>query len=83
MIIGTSDSRRRILHSSHAVETGKHQIEDYQVRNQVAGHAQAGLAVMSDLGVESRTLEVHLDPVCDPRIVFDYQYRAAHRRSLQ
>ena len=59
----------------HAVETGKRQVQDYQVRGQVAGQGQAGLAVMGNLGREPGALEVDLDPLRYPGVVFDYKVR--------
>ena len=79
MIIGTSDSPTQDPAQLHSIETGKHQIEDYQVRSQIAGQRQTGFAVMSNFSGESGALKVHLNPVRYPRIVFNYQYCAAHQ----
>ena len=67
----------------HAVEPGKRQVQDYQVRGQVAGQGQTGLAVMGNVGREPGAFEIHPDPVRDPLVVFDYQYRADHGRSSE
>ena len=65
----------------YAVETRKHEIEDYQVGSEVAGQGQTGPAVTGNLGGESGALEIQLHPVRDPRIIFDYQYCAAQSES--
>ena len=66
----------------YAVETRKHEIEDYQVGSEVAGQGQTGLAVTGNLGGESGALEIQLHSVRDPRIIFDYQYCACGTTKL-
>ncbi len=67
----------------HAVETRKHEIEDYQVWSEMTGQGQTGLAVVGNVGGEPGALKIQLHPVRDPRIVFDYQYCGAQRESSE
>lgn len=67
----------------HPVEARQHQIEHDQVRAVRAGKGDAGASVAGDFGAEPGAFEMDLEPVGDPRLVFDDQNRAPrHDASL-
>ena len=76
---GDDDDRRadplvaRLLDHAPAVDAGKHEVEDADVRALVAQAGQAGLAVGDADGIEPRRLEVSRHPTCDDVVVFDDQ----------